>query len=347
MSSPAELRKNEETGVWYVHYIEGRRTKRVSTRERNMVAAQAFFGQWLLMDVEATAQPVRLTCAEIWAAYWSGHVMRQVGCRNTVEDAWKNASKAFGQLRPSEVTQARFDAYAADRGAGRIGRPSQLSTVWKESRILLASWNYAVKHRLIASTELPILALPPPPLPRERWLTHEEVAKLVKAAAAQRVGGRMSRGERFLWLGLETAGRRAALESLLWPQVDFETRVIHLNPPGRRQTSKRRADVPISDALLPILLRAFEERIGDYVLDAPTRVTFALDALAKAAGVAGVTPHVLRHTAATHMARNNVSLWKIAGVLGNTVAMVESVYAKHSPDSLREAVNSMGAKMGA
>lgn len=37
--------------------------------------------------------------------------------------------------------------------------------------------------------------------------------------------------------------------------------------------------------------------------------------IAKAAGVAGVTPNVLRHTAATHMACAGVPLWKIAKVL--------------------------------
>lgn len=46
----------------------------------------------------------------------------------------------------------------------------------------------------------------------------------------------------------------------------------------------------------------------------------------------GISPHVLRHTAATHMARNGVPLWKIAKILGNTLAMVERVYAKWCPD---------------
>jgi len=38
------------------------------------------------------------------------------------------------------------------------------------------------------------------------------------------------------------------------------------------------------------------------------------------------------------MARNSISLWKIAGVLANTAAVVERVYAKHTPDGLTDAV---------
>ena len=45
--------------------------------------------------------------------------------------------------------------------------------------------------------------------------------------------------------------------------------------------------------------------------------------------------------AALHMARKGVSLWKIAKILGNTLTMVERVYAKHCPDDLRESVGAI------
>ncbi len=53
----------------------------------------------------------------------------------------------------------------------------------------------------------------------------------------------------------------------------------------------------------------------------------------------GISPHVLRHTAATHMARRGVSLYIVAKVLGNSVAVVERTYAKYSPGDLRKAVD--------
>ena len=56
----------------------------------------------------------------------------------------------------------------------------------------------------------------------------------------------------------------------------------------------------------------------------------------------GISPHVLRHTAATHMARAGVPLWKIANILGNTLAVTEKVYANFCPDEQsRAAVNVM------
>ena len=55
------------------------------------------------------------------------------------------------------------------------------------------------------------------------------------------------------------------------------------------------------------------------------------------AGLPGITPHVLRHTAATWMAQRAVPLEKIAGWLGNSAATMERVYAHHSPDHMAEA----------
>ena len=64
-------------------------------------------------------------------------------------------------------------------------------------------------------------------------------------------------------------------------------------------------------------------------------------AAATRAGLSAVTPHVLRHTAATWMAIAGVPLQEIARFLGNSLAMVEKVYAKHSPDYLRRAADAL------
>jgi len=60
------------------------------------------------------------------------------------------------------------------------------------------------------------------------------------------------------------------------------------------------------------------------------------------AGLPGVTPHVLRHTAATWMAQAGVSLVQIAGYLGNSAATVERVYAHHHPSHMAEASAALG-----
>jgi hypothetical protein len=47
-----------------------------------------------------------------------------------------------------------------------------------------------------------------------------------------------------------------------------------------------------------------------------------------------VTPHILRHTAATWLMQAGVDLWEAAGFLGMTVEMLSARYGHHHPDHL-------------
>ena len=75
---------------------------------------------------------------------------------------------------------------------------------------------------------------------------------------------------------------------------------------------------------LAIVIHHGGEQIGS------VRTGFA--ACAKAAGLSGVTPHWLRHTAATWLMEQNVDGWEAAGYLGMTTATLESHYGHHRPD---------------
>lgn len=366
MSVP-ELKK-ADSGIYYIHWTEpgapGQRgrSKRVSTRTADLAAAKAFLGQWLLMERDGADDASTLTVAELWTAYDAKHVQKKVAAKETASYSWQNLKPHFGALRPSGITQDTVDSYVERRHVGKIGRPSGDSTIRRELGALLACLNWCAepRRRIIGKGDVPALELPPAGQPRDRWLKQGEMQRLFDAAARLRRGVRLSRVERFLWLALETAARKEAIFQLTWDRVDFETGVIHYNVPGRTVTKKRRASVPISKALRPVLERAFNERIGDHVLDNEADVWATVQLVAIEAGfggqrpkvlrsekpkATGVSPHVLRHTAATHMARRGVPLWIIAGILGNTIQQVQKTYAHHCPDGLRAGVEQISAGM--
>jgi integrase len=62
--------------------------------------------------------------------------------------------------------------------------------------------------------------------------------------------------------------------------------------------------------------------------------------LAKLSG--RVTPHTLRHTAATWLMRAGGDRWEAAGFLGMSVEMLDRVYGYHHPDHLRTAAHFIG-----
>lgn len=61
-----------------------------------------------------------------------------------------------------------------------------------------------------------------------------------------------------------------------------------------------------------------------------------------AAGLEGVSPHVLRHTAAVHMAEAGISMDEIAQYLGHSdTRITASTYARYSPEHLRKAAKAL------
>ena len=60
----------------------------------------------------------------------------------------------------------------------------------------------------------------------------------------------------------------------------------------------------------------------------------------KNAGIeSGVTPHVMRHTAATWLMQRGVDLWEASGFLGMTPEMLRDTYGHHHPDYQKEVAN--------
>lgn len=327
MSIPAL--KQEDNGFWYAKWTDGRRSKRKSMGTKDQAVATARFAQWLLIDGQSPASDEAVyTVADLWQGYEMKHLPTTLGYR-TIMLSWKRLAPHFGALLPVQVPDA-VESYIAKRTRDGV----KGGTIRRELITLRACLNWAAdprKGRMIKTPVLPF-DMPPAGRPRDRWLTEAEIDNLFAASHDDRI-------TLFMHLALDTAGRKTALLDLTWDRVDFETKVIHLADPSRRETSKRRASVPISTRLLPILKEARDRRRNDLVLTHKADPYHPILTVAKNAGVKGVSPHVFRHTAATHMARRGVPLWIIAKVLGNSLEMVEKVYAKHAPDDLRSAVD--------
>ena len=338
-------------GTYYVHWSDRGRSKRVSTRTTDVAAAKAFLSTWLKLEADPKTVGSTATVAALWAVYEEKH-LTSVASPATASFSWANLEQHFGELRLDEIDQDVVDAYRRARIDGTIGKPSKPSTVRRELAALRACLNWCAgpRRKLVTVAELPAFDLPEDSAPRDRWLREDEAKKLFAATT-----GRLNL---FLHLALYTAARKQALYDLTWDRVDFETNVIVLDVPGRRTTKKRRATVPISTELREVLLAAHEKRTTDLVLTNKAEVWAGVQSAVRRAGLApavkvasgrkpsatGVSPHTLRHTAATWMARRGVPLWIIAKILGNSLVTIEKVYAKHAPEDLRAAINMIGGK---
>ena len=265
-----------------------------------------------------------------------------VASPETLEHVSKMLLVWFGEKTLAEITRTDVEAFTKARLEGTIGkRKVSAGTVRKELGILRAIFNFMVKkvepkeHR-VSQSVLAYVPLPPKPPARDRVLSDGELASIRRHITPGIE--RMDRISRYLWLLLETGARSEALRSLTWDQVDLKAGIIKLNPWGRNQTTKRRPTIPVSDDLLPVLVRAKDEATTAWVLDHTGQIRKSMERFCERHHLDGVTAHTFRHTLATRMSQAGVPMPDIAAMLGDSIATVEKNYLHLSPQHLRGAL---------
>lgn len=270
-------------------------------------------------------RPAGLTVADLWEDYRKDKEDRPVA--NAMLHQGKAVLPHFGHLRPDQVTVDTCRAYTAlRRSQGKSD-----GTTWTELGHLRTVFTWAHKRRVIGFA--PEVERPPKPDPKERWLTHDEITRLLAPPMAHHI-------KLAIVLMLTTAARVGAILDLQWGRVDFDRGQIDLRPSdiGPR---KGRAIVPMNGMARGALSRAREAARTEWVIewaDQPVKsIKTGFYAAVKAAGLQGVSPHTLRHTAAVHMAAAGKPMERIAQYLGHTnTAMTEKVYARFAPEHLRD-----------
>ena len=186
------------------------------------------------------------------------------------------------------------------------------------------------------------VVLPPRRPPRERWLTRSEAARLLREAWRRPKCKQLAR---FILFALYTGRRatvlcRASFRRSRDAPGSTSTKANCLRPNGQR---KRRSRPPCPDcqSTLPHL-RRWRDRGHDYVVesgDGPiVRIDRTMKEVAIAAGLGNdVTPHVLRHTAATWLMQAGTDMLIAAKFLGMTTRTLETTYAHFRPDYLAQA----------
>lgn len=185
---------------------------------------------------------------------------------------------------------------------------------------------------------------------KNRWLTRDEAAKLLRAARGLQRGRHLAR---FILIALYTGTRRDAILRLQWNpnteggHVDLKHGLLFRKSAFARRTKKRQTPVKIPRPLLAHL-RRWRGHSRQHVVEyngMPVRaIRHAWEAACARAGLDDVTPHTLRHTAATWLMQRSTEKWAAAGFLGMSMETLERVYGHHHPDFQKSAVEAMERK---
>jgi len=338
--------EQQKNGYFYILWTENRVGKRISTKTKNVKEAKLKLADFLMDSSQNVSSDMPVLISQLFDRYFASHVERN--CARNTQDrivrSWKlHLAPHFGNLDARKLSWAIIDDYVGKRSKGVLGRKALGSTIRTELHVLKACLNWCSdKARgFIKPEDVLDFETPRGSSPKDVWLTEDEISLLLNAEKAKRIDEKPTHLEKFIFLAYHTAGRKDAILNLSWDQIDFVTKKIHLHRSGEAKTSKRKPSVWMSASLEKFLEECYEHRVKDRIIENLKDVNRELSNLVKECGLTKhVTPHTFRHSIATNLAREGVSMKGIAEFLGNSEELIIKTYAKHSPIDLRDAIRS-------
>ncbi len=320
----------------------------------------------------AESDPAKVTIAEALALY----AMEKGGKLKSDPATMKGFAKAlldwWGDRTLGAVRRSSCEAYVAHRSQqpirhGNTGRLVSIQTARRELEVLSAAighWDneYHLHRR-------PRVVLPEKAESNRDALTRVQAARLLKAARGYRyeAGGwkrlsdasRANRAHlvRFILLGLYTGSRSDVNKRLRWtasltdPWADVDAMIIYRSGRSERVAmNKLRPLVKLPRRLAAHMARweRVDRKLGSATVlhhggrqIGSVRTGFS-SCVADAGLPPEVTPHWLRHTAATWLMEKGVDVWAAAGYLGMSAQTLEKHYGHHRADHQASARKAMG-----
>jgi integrase len=308
--------------------------------------------------------------ADVLAIYLNDHPPRTDRDARWMAQVMGRLNEFWGRWSLDDVSGRRCRDYVAFRG--------KLGGARRELEVLRSAINHHRKEGL--HREIVMVDLPEKGEPRDRWLTRSEAARLLWAAWRSKETQTVHRGARkgvaietkrrplrhlarFILIGLYTGTRAGAIAAAAPTRgegrsyIDLENGVFYRLAEGKRATNKRQPPVRLPIRLLAHMRRWVEADARKAAADStpvPTHIvewngkaiSSVKTGFARAVKVAGldgkVSPHTLRHTAATWLMQQDVPIWQAAAYVGMSPQMLERVYGHHSTEHLSEATNKIG-----
>ena len=313
--------------------------RRLATGTRDSREAEAALARYIAEKGRRVgpASPDRMTVAEVLDVYGAERAPLTKSAER-IGYAIAALVPILGSLPVANLTGAVCRLYEKSRGVA-------LGTARKELGTLQAAINYCYAEGYLTAPRK--VSLPAKPPPRDRWLTRDEAARLIRAAYRNPKSRHLAR---FILIAIYTGSRSSAILGLRFVRhthggwIDTERGLIYRRAEGTAETKKRQPPVPVPPKLLAHLLRW--ERMGARwaVEIEGQRVGSVKRAWATALAEAGIehaTRHDLRHTAITWAMQCGADKFSAAGFFGLTMDQLEATYAHHHPDHLRSAVEAM------
>lgn len=348
--------KRGNSKYWYIHFqIRGKTYIRSSRSTSKKVAEQ--------MEVEWKSQ--------IHAQQFLGHKERitikaaladfcdsRIGTPNykTLMSNKTVTLRLLSKKYLDELTSHDLEHFKRQR----LQEGTAPATIINAMNLIRGSWKMARKLGYQTSElEFPVIKVPKYPL---RFLTHEEERRLLACLDPKREGsGLLPYEERpdevkrnmqdtydLVVILLDTGARYGEIANIEWSRIDLKERVIRL----WRPKVQNEGVIYMTDRVFDILLLRSQNNPVRYVFEnrkgGPRGyVAGVIRKAMKKAGLVGCRIHTLRHTHASRLIQNGLSLYEVREVLGHTDIKTTMRYAhlesRQVTSKARDVINQLNA----
>lgn len=255
-----------------------------------------------------------------------------------VSPIWKD--RDISSIQKADVYKLVHEQMPAD---------TTLHTRKSTLKLIRRSLEHAVHEGILSRNPCAGLFIKVTPI-EQKVLNGNEVDLLLKE-------GRVSNHPFYpVWVfGLESGMRSGEMFCLLWTDIDFESRLIHVSKSwssknGIKTTKSGRSRViPISDDLLQFLKELKLKSDPESVHVLPRLTEWArgdqakvLRAFCKSIGVTAIRFHDLRATFITNLLAQGVSLARVMAIVGHNQIDTTNVYLRKAGVDLKGVTNQLG-----
>jgi integrase len=334
-----------------VQRIAREQNERGAQREERELIAAVHAGTWCAPRAAKSTTTTEAATSEpaTFEAFASRWLQTYVATNNKINEQETKASilrlhlgPAFNTLKLAEVSLARIEAYKAQKLREQLS-PKTINN------------HLTVLHKLLETARdwdelvvVPRVKWMKVPEKEARFLDFEEADALVRAAS--------DRWRPLITFGLRTGLRVGEVMGLRWCDVDLKRgrivvrQAISRGRVGTPKSGKSR-EVELSNQTVE-LLRSIRHLRGEHVFcredgRALTNQTIksALRSACRRAGLPMVHWHTLRHTFASHLVMLGAPMSAVQRLLGHSKINTTNRYAHLAPESKRDAVNLLDARV--
>jgi integrase len=340
MSIPAKIYLYRRTNGWYyVGYFESGRKRWKSTRQRSKrEALRAVANFTELFKPKPVVTSLAAFCERFLA-----YVRATLGLETLVlyERTLRHFQVIAGDVELHSLTSQHFDRYKVARLEGR----SPVS-VNMELRALKAAFRTAVRWKLLQTSPFAEARQVAVPEALPLFFSKADFARLLEAVPDGWL-------REIIVFAALTGMRQGEIRNLRWQDVDLQRGLIRVqsSPSFRVKAGKVRV-VPVNRTVAALLQGKARQSSSGLVftfrgrLIARNHLTHAFKVAVRAAKLdEGLHFHSLRHTFASWLAQDGVSLYAIQKLLGHSSANVTQIYSHLQPDQMHDTVNRLAITM--